>query len=137
MTTESVLTDATKEAVDEAVAHALGDAYDCNRVWEAWSYNTMGRDDFSLITEDSDRLREVSEAAIKAVLQSPEVQRLRNIEKAALDVLSWTQAKHRPPVREALPCGESVTVRVHALADLHDALHPDSPAKTAGIKGRS
>src|SRR5690606_22729155 len=37
MTTET-LTDATKEAIDEAVAAALGDAYDCTRVWSAWSY---------------------------------------------------------------------------------------------------
>lgn len=70
----------------------------------------------------------------QAVLQSPEVRRLRNIEKAAFSVLSYTQAKHRPPVREAIPCGETAAVRVHALADLHDALHPESPVKTAAME---
>ena len=76
MTTET-LTDATKEAIDEAVAAALGDAYDCTRVWSAWSYGTMGPDDFSLVAEDSDRLREITDAAVQAVLQSPEIQALR------------------------------------------------------------
>lgn len=65
----------------------------------------------------------------QAVLQSPEIQRLQGIEEAAQGVLDWTEAKHRPPVREAIPVGEYAGVRVHALADLHDALHPDSPAK--------
>lgn len=77
MTTETVLTDAAKEAVDEAIATALGDAYDCTRTWSAWSYGTMGPEDFSLVAEDSDRLREITDAAIQAVLQSSEVQRLR------------------------------------------------------------
>lgn len=79
-------------------------------------------------------VRNAIELTEQAVLQSPEVQRLRNIEKAALGVLNWTQATHRPPVREAIPCGETAAVRVHALADLHDALHPDSPAKTAAME---
>ncbi|NYT81412.1 hypothetical protein H0A70_07905 [Alcaligenaceae bacterium] len=70
----TILTDTTKEAVDEAVAAALGDAYDCLRVWDAWSYGTMGPDDFSLVAEDSDRLREITDAAIQAILQSPEIQ---------------------------------------------------------------
>ena len=69
------------------------------------------------------RLRE-----LQAVLNSPEMQRLRAIEKSAQAVLDWTDAKHRPPVREAISAGESAEVRVHALADLHDALRPDSPA---------
>lgn len=75
--TTTILTDAAKESVDEAIAAALGDAYDCTRVWDAWSYGTMGPDDFSLVAEDSDRLREITEAAIQAVLQSPEIQALK------------------------------------------------------------
>lgn len=72
---------------------------------------------------------EFARAIEQAVLQSPEIQRLRVIEKAAQGVLDWTDARHRPPVSEALPVGGTAGVRVHALADLHDALHPDSPAK--------
>jgi hypothetical protein len=77
MTTEIMLTNTAKEAVDEAIAAALGDAYDCTRAWSAWSYGTMGPDDFSLVAEDSDRLREITDAAVQAVLQSPEIQALR------------------------------------------------------------
>lgn len=88
MTTETkILTDITKEAVDEAIATALGDAYDCTRTWSAWSYGTMGPDDFSLVAEDSDRLREITDAAIQAVLQSPEIQALRSALKEAIIIL--------------------------------------------------
>lgn len=88
-----------------------------------------------VVTQGNEYLiHKFARAIEQAVLQSPEVQRLRNIEKAALGVLNWTQATHRPPVREAIPCGETAAVRVHALADLHDALHPDSPAKTAAME---
>ena len=54
------------EAARDAVAQALGDAYDCGRVWSAWSYGTMGPDDFSLVAEDSDRVREIALAALEA-----------------------------------------------------------------------
>lgn len=74
MSTETILTESTIENVDEAIAEALGEAYDCLRVWSAWSYGTMGPDDFSLVAEDSDRLAEIRDAAIQAILQSPQVQ---------------------------------------------------------------
>ena len=63
------MTDGMKElpeAVTDAVAEALGDAYDCNRVWSAWGVGTMGPDDFTLIAEDSDRVNEIARAAIEA-----------------------------------------------------------------------
>jgi hypothetical protein len=41
---------------------------------------------------------------------------------AAKQVLNWTEAEHRPPIREAFPSGRMARVRVHALADLHDAV---------------
>lgn len=59
--------DEAREWVMAAIAQALGNAYDCTRVWEAWSYGTMDEDDFSLIAEDSDRLREIADAAIMAM----------------------------------------------------------------------
>jgi len=55
------------EAACEAVASALGDAYDCGRHWSAWSYGTMGPDDFSQVSEDDDRVREITLAALGAV----------------------------------------------------------------------
>lgn len=54
------------EAVMDAVAAALGDAYDCCKVWSAWSYGTMHSDDFSLVAEDGERVAEISRAAIDA-----------------------------------------------------------------------
>ena len=51
----------------DAVAEALGDAYDCTRVWSAWSYGTMSQDDFFLVAEDAGRLGEIVDAVIKAL----------------------------------------------------------------------
>lgn len=59
--------DALRTAVMDAIAEALGDAYDCTRVWSAWSYGTMGPDDFTLITDDENRLGEIADAAITAM----------------------------------------------------------------------
>lgn len=42
--------------------------------------------------------------------------------EAAKSLLSWVEAPHRPPVRDNLETGRMVLVRLHALADLHDAL---------------
>ena len=55
-----------RESVIEAIAEALGDAYDCTRVWSAWSYGTMSQDDFSLVAEDRSRLEEIADAAMLA-----------------------------------------------------------------------
>jgi hypothetical protein len=59
--------DALRERVRDAIAEALGSAYDCLRVWEAWSVGTMSRDDFSLIADDEERLYELTDAAIAAM----------------------------------------------------------------------
>jgi|GEM_PF-3156032 len=56
-----------RESIHDAIAAALGDAYDCTRVWSAWSYGTMGEDDFSLITDDSDRMAELTDAVLAAI----------------------------------------------------------------------
>lgn len=56
------------ETMERAVCEALGDAYDCGRVWEAWSYGTMSQDDFSLVRHDSDRVAEIAKAIVKAFL---------------------------------------------------------------------
>jgi hypothetical protein len=50
--TKIEVTEELRQAVIEAVAGALGGcAYDCTRVWSAWSYGTMSQDDFSLIVD--------------------------------------------------------------------------------------
>ena len=61
------LTDEQAEKVDEAIREALGDDYDCLRVWNAWSYGTMGPDDFSQVAEDPDRVAEIRNAAAVAL----------------------------------------------------------------------
>jgi hypothetical protein len=56
-----------RNAVIEAVTEALGDAYDCLRVWEAWGVGTMGEDDFELVAENGERVAEIADAAIEAM----------------------------------------------------------------------
>lgn len=58
--------DELPESVIDAVAEALGDAYDCGRVWNAWGYGSMGPDDFSVVAEDAERVAEIARAAINA-----------------------------------------------------------------------
>lgn len=40
----------------------------------------------------------------------------------AKGVIEWTEASHRPPVRDAFECGRTAAVRIHALADLNDTI---------------
>ena len=58
---------ALEERVRDAIAAALGEAMDCTRVWSAWSYGTMGPDDFSVVANDDDRLDEIVQAALAAM----------------------------------------------------------------------
>lgn len=62
--------DAVRQAVMDAIADWLGDAMDCTRVREAWSYGTMSADDFRIIAEDESRLMEIADAAILAIAES-------------------------------------------------------------------
>ncbi len=52
----------------EALEAELGDALDCTRVWEAWSYRTMGPDDFVLVTE---RIDEMVDGIVLHLLTAP------------------------------------------------------------------
>ena|ERR1043165_4175616 len=67
-----VLSDDLRDKVRDAVAAALGEAMDCTRVWSAWSYGTMGPNDFSVVANDDDRLEEIVDAAINAILAAKE-----------------------------------------------------------------
>jgi hypothetical protein len=62
------VTEDLRQKVCDAVAEALGDAYDCMRVWSAWSYGTMGQDDFWPVAESDERVAEIADAAIKALI---------------------------------------------------------------------
>ena len=42
--------------------------------------------------------------------------------EAGKSVISWTEAAHRPPVRDDMEFGRMVSVRLHALADLYAAI---------------
>lgn len=62
------------KAIDQATADQLRQAfydylgqeiYSCGRVHEAWSYGTMGLDDFSLAREDEDILDSLMEIALE------------------------------------------------------------------------
>jgi hypothetical protein len=45
-------------AIREVLMSELGDAYDCVRAWDAWSYGTMTQDDFIPVTDRVDDLVE-------------------------------------------------------------------------------
>ena len=82
-----------REAVIEAVAESLGDAYDCTRVWSAWGYRTMSEDDFSRVAEDRSRLEEIADAALAASPTPPVSEDRKDAENSALKLaktkLSW------------------------------------------------
>lgn len=61
-------TDDLREVVVEKIAEALGGAMDCTRAWSAWGIGTMSEDDFVLVADDAERLSEIADAAISAVL---------------------------------------------------------------------
>lgn len=61
------LTDEQVEKVDNALCESIGSAYDCLRVWGAWSYGTMGPDDFALVTEDGERVAEIRNSVLMAL----------------------------------------------------------------------
>jgi hypothetical protein len=54
------------DKVRDAIAETLGEAYDCTRVWSAWSYGTMSQDDFVMVASDEERLDELVSDALAA-----------------------------------------------------------------------
>jgi hypothetical protein len=63
-------------------------------------------------------------AYIKDIKQAKfqEIEELNELYMAAKNVIDWTEAAHRPPVCDAFETGQMVLVRLHALADLQDAI---------------
>lgn len=64
---KQLLTPEQIEKADEAIREALGDASDCMRVWDAWSYGTMGPDDFWPVAESDERVAEIRNATAVAL----------------------------------------------------------------------
>lgn len=77
------------------------------------------------------------QAYARAAVEADRAQRVpdgwANLLYAAREVLSWTQAADRTPVRDEFECGRMTGVRVHALADLHEAVQAlaSTPAQPA------
>lgn len=67
------ITEDLREKAMDAAAEALGDAYDCTRVWNAWSYGTMGPGDFSPVADDASRVAEIVDAVIAALTSNVEI----------------------------------------------------------------
>ena len=65
---------------------------------------------------------ETDEGAVALYTTPPQRKPLTDVIQAAQSVLEWIEIQHRPPVRDVLEGGRMVRVRLHALADLHDAL---------------
>lgn len=70
----SIDTSKIKDQARDGIAEALGDAYDCMRVWSAWGVGTMGPDDFALVAEDESRLAEITDAALAPALAAIDAQ---------------------------------------------------------------
>jgi hypothetical protein len=62
----------------------------------------------------------------EALVRADERERLAPIIKAAEGVLEWTELGYTQPVRDKLEVGRMVRVRLHALADLHEAIRARS-----------
>ena len=70
-------------AIQRALLAALGDTYDCTRVWSAWGVGTMGEDDFVPVLDRLDDLIDEVAAEIAAVPVEPDharaaLQRIRD-----------------------------------------------------------
>jgi predicted Zn-dependent protease len=55
------LPDEEKEQYYELVVEILGEGLYCDRVWSAWSYNTMTENDFYLLSDDDGYVHEKAE----------------------------------------------------------------------------
>ena len=63
----ATITPEQAEKADEAIREALGDAYDCMRVWCAWGVGTMGPDDFWPVADSDERVAEIRNAVLQAL----------------------------------------------------------------------
>ncbi len=87
--------------------------------WEKLEY--IGDKKFSSTDEglDGDLTCLIQFATLVA---AAEREKFQPILDAAQGVIDWTESKFREPVRDELEFGRMVYVRLHALADLYDAI---------------
>lgn len=113
----------------DAVADPIGsDSYDCTRVWGAWSYGTMGPDDFAPIAEDGDRVAEIARAAIaaQATLETDDelAHRITELEAQNAKFMQFVEwVKHAPVSSGVCCCGDDMAHadhRNHSAVDMRD-----------------
>ena len=78
--------------------------------------------DFTDSKDTADTLQKRGWTITPLYTTPPQRKPLTDVIQAAQSVLEWIEIQHRPPVRDVLEGGRMVRVRLHALADLHDAL---------------
>lgn len=102
------------EAVLDAVAEALGGAYDCLRVWSAWGVGTMGPDDFALVAEDGERLADIARAAItadRAALEAVNMRELTAYRTTVQNLEAELAALKAAPAAVAVPADLMAQIR--------------------------
>ena len=84
----------TKDALADIIAAGLRGTYHCTRVWSAWSYGTMGQDDFSP-ADESDTPAELADAILAALAApAPVAQLLKDTyeaEKSAAAIIELVE----------------------------------------------
>ena len=127
------MSDDVKERVARAIADALGpDSFDCTRVWSAWSYGTMGPDDF---IETHQRADEIADAVFAAIRPGDEINgcvlRPRTIydRRGEIDTALWNAAPELfAALRDLLSaveerCGLHQSIESATIARAHNAIN--------------
>ena len=111
----------TKNALADIIAAGLRDTYHCTRVWSAWSYGTMGPDDFSP-ADESDTPAELADAILAALAAPVPVARCPHCDDTG-DVHAPTGewrgrcACEATPAPVAQPAGEPVAWQYRFVRD--------------------
>ena len=66
--THPQLSGETRAELIDYLRQEFGDTYDCTRVWSAWSYGTMGEDDFDPV---SNRIDDIADAILALLSARP------------------------------------------------------------------
>lgn len=61
--------DTLKEKLTEILHDRLQDSYDCTRDWSGWHYRTMTHNDFNHLPDDDERIEEIVDDIIEAVME--------------------------------------------------------------------
>lgn len=123
------------DAVVDAVAEAIGGAYDCMRVWEAWSVGTMGPDDFQPVADDAGRVAEIARAALEAAHKLGLIATPEAPEQATPPIMDPSRDDvFAEPEQAAQPADVAQTIawaRVHPDGSFAGDLLPDSQIEDA------